>query len=290
MAALLHDVGIYVSLRSHHKHTQYILAASQIFGLSDEETGMVANIARYHRGALPQKTHLPYVALDREDRITVDKLAAILRIANALDAEHVQKVRGLRLVRRDTTWMMELDSSGDLTMERLAATARSDLFVGDVRASTRDCAVGHMNPVTPTGNMFLNRELSWLAFNERVLEEAARPSTPLLERVKFVAIAASNLDEFFMVRVAALEEAMAAGDDSRDLAGWTPADQLRLIRERAHAFMAELYGLTRDQLLPGLAERHIRIRSAATLGDRSLALGEYFRAHVLPVLTPLGYR
>jgi exopolyphosphatase / guanosine-5'-triphosphate,3'-diphosphate pyrophosphatase len=129
VAALLHDVGIYVSLRSHHKHTQYILAASQIFGLSDEETGMVANIARYHRGALPQKTHLPYVALDREDRITVDKLAAILRIANALDAEHVQKVRGLRLVRRDTTWMMELDSSGDLTMERLAATARSDLFV-----------------------------------------------------------------------------------------------------------------------------------------------------------------
>ena len=59
VAALLHDVGIYVSLRSHHKHTQYILAASQIFGLSDEETAIVANIARYHRGALPQKTHLP---------------------------------------------------------------------------------------------------------------------------------------------------------------------------------------------------------------------------------------
>jgi exopolyphosphatase/guanosine-5'-triphosphate,3'-diphosphate pyrophosphatase len=129
VAALLHDVGIYVSLRAHHKHSQYVLAASQIFGLSDEETAIVANIARYHRGALPQKTHLPYVALDREDRITVDKLAAILRIANALDAEHVQKVRGLRLVRRDTTWMMELDGTADLTMERLAATARSDLFV-----------------------------------------------------------------------------------------------------------------------------------------------------------------
>ena len=129
VAALLHDVGIYVSLRSHHKHTQYILAASQIFGLSDEETAIVANIARYHRGALPQKTHLPYVALDREDRITVDKLAAILRIANALDAEHVQKVRGLQLVRRDTTWTMQLDGTGDMTMERLAASARSDLFV-----------------------------------------------------------------------------------------------------------------------------------------------------------------
>ena len=56
VAALLHDVGIYVSLRAHHKHSQYLLAASQIFGLSDEETAIVANIARYHRGALPQKT------------------------------------------------------------------------------------------------------------------------------------------------------------------------------------------------------------------------------------------
>ena len=102
VAALLHDVGIYVSLRAHHKHSQYLLAASQIFGLSDEETAVVANIARYHRRALPQKTHLPYVALDREDRIIVNKLAAILRVANALDAEHLQKVRGLRLVRRDT--------------------------------------------------------------------------------------------------------------------------------------------------------------------------------------------
>ena len=130
VAALLHDVGIYVSLRSHHKHTQYILAASQIFGLSDEETAIVANIARYHRGALPQKTHLPYVALDREDRITVDKLAAILRIANALDAEHVQKVRGLAAW-CDATRPGRCSSTAPeiMTMERLAATARSDLFV-----------------------------------------------------------------------------------------------------------------------------------------------------------------
>jgi exopolyphosphatase/guanosine-5'-triphosphate,3'-diphosphate pyrophosphatase len=129
VAALLHDVGIYVSLRAHHKHSHYILASSQIFGLSDEETRMVANVARYHRRAVPQTTHLPYVALDREDRLTVDKLSAILRIANALDAEHAQKIRDLRLVLHDTTWQMELDTSGDITMERLAALSRSDLFV-----------------------------------------------------------------------------------------------------------------------------------------------------------------
>src|SRR4029453_11010812 len=122
-AALLHDVGVYVSLRAHHKHSQYILAASQIFGLSDEETAVVSNIARYHRRGLPQRTHVPYVALDREDRMVVNKLSAILRVANALDAEHAQKVRDLRLVRRASTWVLELAGSGDLTRERLGAAA-----------------------------------------------------------------------------------------------------------------------------------------------------------------------
>jgi exopolyphosphatase/guanosine-5'-triphosphate,3'-diphosphate pyrophosphatase len=128
VAALLHDVGIYLSLRAHHKHSQYILAASQIFGLSAEETALVSNIARYHRRGLPQRTHVPYVALDRKDRLTVNKLAAILRVANALDAEHEQKVQDLRVIRRARAWVLELTGSGDLTMERLAATARADMF------------------------------------------------------------------------------------------------------------------------------------------------------------------
>ena len=138
-----------------------------------------------------------------------------------------------------------------------------------------------------TSALYLNRELSWLAFNERVVEEAADPTTPLLERVKFVAIASSNLDEFFMVRVAALEEAVAAGDESRDLAGLTAAEQLRLIRQRTHALVTGLYALTRDELLPKLAERGIRLWPTASLGDRALALNAYFRTSVLPVLTPL---
>jgi exopolyphosphatase/guanosine-5'-triphosphate,3'-diphosphate pyrophosphatase len=129
VAALLHDIGIYVSLRAHHRHSQYLLEASQIFGLSNEEMAIVSNIARYHRRGMPQLSHLPYVALDRRDRLIVNKLAAILRIANALDAEHLQKVHDIRLLRRDRAWILEISGSGDLTMEQLATTARADMFV-----------------------------------------------------------------------------------------------------------------------------------------------------------------
>jgi exopolyphosphatase/guanosine-5'-triphosphate,3'-diphosphate pyrophosphatase len=128
VAALVHDVGVYISLRQHHKHSQYLLSASQIFGLTDEETAIVSNIARYHRRALPQPSHLPYAALDRQARVIVNKLGAMLRLANALDAEHLQKVRDLRLIRQDRTWILELEGSGDLTMEQMAATARSDML------------------------------------------------------------------------------------------------------------------------------------------------------------------
>lgn len=128
VAALLHDIGVFVSLRAHHKHSQYLLAASQIFGLSDDETAIVSNIARYHRRGMPQQSHLPYVALDRDDRVLVNKLGAILRLANALDAEHLQKVTDLHLVRRDKVWVLELHASGDIVMEQMAASARVDMF------------------------------------------------------------------------------------------------------------------------------------------------------------------
>ncbi|MCC7007487.1 MAG: HD domain-containing protein [Acidobacteria bacterium] len=129
VAALLHDVGLFIGLRGHHRHSQYVLSASQIFGLSDIETQIVANVARYHRRGLPDKSHQAYMALDREDRIIVGKLAAILRVANGLDAEHLQKVRSVTLTRRDHTWLLDLESTGDTTLERLASTARTDLFV-----------------------------------------------------------------------------------------------------------------------------------------------------------------
>ncbi len=137
--------------------------------------------------------------------------------------------------------------------------------------------------------LFFNRELSWLAFNERVLEEAADAAVPLLERVKFAAIAASNLDEFFMVRVAGLEHAVAEGRTAPDLAGLTPAQQFDAVAIRAHAFVAELYRLVTADLLPALAAAGVRLLPFGELSEaRRAALTAYFRSDVLPVLTPLA--
>jgi exopolyphosphatase / guanosine-5'-triphosphate,3'-diphosphate pyrophosphatase len=128
VAALLHDIGVYVSLRAHHKHTLYLLQFLQIFGLTNEEMTIVANIARYHRGQLPQRSHESFMALERRDRLIVSKLAAFLRVANALDAEHLQKVTDVRVTRQDRAWVLTITGQGDLTMERLAASARADLL------------------------------------------------------------------------------------------------------------------------------------------------------------------
>jgi exopolyphosphatase/guanosine-5'-triphosphate,3'-diphosphate pyrophosphatase len=131
VAALLHDIGNYVNLRAHHKHSQYILSVSEIFGLSREDMAIVANVARYHRRATPQKSHLPYMSLDSETRVTVNKLAAILRLANALDADHLQKVKDVKVSAEEGTLVIRVEGAGDLTMERLTAQSRGD-FLSEV--------------------------------------------------------------------------------------------------------------------------------------------------------------
>jgi polyphosphate kinase len=137
--------------------------------------------------------------------------------------------------------------------------------------------------------LFINRELSWLAFNERVLEEAADPTTPLLERVKFAAIFASNLDEFFMVRVAGLQTAIEEGDTTSDLTGMTPVQQLAAVRDRTQPLVASLYSLTMGELLPALQTHGIRVvRWQEVDPARQAALGVFFRDAILPVLTPLA--
>ena len=137
--------------------------------------------------------------------------------------------------------------------------------------------------------LFLNRELSWLEFNSRVLEEAADTTNPLLERLKFAGIVASNLDEFFMVRVAALENAVAEGDSGPDLAGLSPAQQLQRISERVHAMLDQLYAVLVEQILPGLGERGVRLARPGDLDPvPRAALSRYFRDEVLPALTPLA--
>jgi polyphosphate kinase len=137
--------------------------------------------------------------------------------------------------------------------------------------------------------LFLNRELSWLEFNGRVLEEARDSANPLAERLKFACIAASNLDEFFMVRVAALKNDIAEGDTAPDVAGLTPAQQLQRISERAHAMVNELYAVLTGEILPSLGERGLKLVRPGDLDPGARAsLARYYREEVLPALTPLA--
>jgi exopolyphosphatase/guanosine-5'-triphosphate,3'-diphosphate pyrophosphatase len=130
VAALVHDVGTFVSDRSHHKHTQYIVSSSDIFGLSRSDVNLIANIARYHRKSPPTRSHLPYISLDRESRMIVSKLAAILRIADALDQDYSRKVQNLRITLDEEKgrYILEVEADGDLAMERISLQSKSDLF------------------------------------------------------------------------------------------------------------------------------------------------------------------
>src|SRR4029077_17828458 len=105
-----------------------------------------------------------------------------------------------------------------------------------------------------SAKLFINRELSWLGFNERVLEEAHDPKVPLVERLKFIAIVSSNLDEFFMVRVAGLKQQLSGNVAETPPDGLTPAEQLAAISTRVHAMVAEQYRVWREEVGPGLEQ------------------------------------
>src|SRR5690349_15352395 len=138
-------------------------------------------------------------------------------------------------------------------------------------------------------SLYINRELSLLAFQRRVLEEAQDETNPLLERVKFLSIVGSNLDEFFMVRVAGLKQQVAAGvvDVSPD--GLTPAEQLATIRKNVTRLMAATRDCLTKTLLPSLDEAGIHILDYAALKDKQRAyVKQYFDDVIFPVLTPLA--
>jgi polyphosphate kinase len=137
--------------------------------------------------------------------------------------------------------------------------------------------------------LFVNRELSWLQFNERVLELAEDESTPLLERVKFLAIYAANLDEFFMVRVAGLHDQVEAGIDARGPDGLSARETIERIRERASELGARHSRAWVDEVRPALAEHEIRVVDVEDCSDEELeATGRLFAEQIFPVLTPLA--
>jgi polyphosphate kinase len=142
---------------------------------------------------------------------------------------------------------------------------------------------------TGDSKLFINRELSWLEFNDRVLAEARDASLPLYERLKFLAIFASNLDEFFMVRVAGLKQQITGGVEETPADGMLPGEQLAAIRERARAMVAEEYRLWREEVTPLLAARGVSIVTREGLSAEQLkAARDYFSSSVFPALTPLA--
>ena len=144
-------------------------------------------------------------------------------------------------------------------------------------------------PFPITEAHFINRELSWLAFNERVLEEAARKTLPVLERAKFLAITAANLDEFFMVRVGGLQLMKEEGRRTRDITGLTPKQQLDLIRERAKSFITRQYSILQEEIIPDLRASGIRrLQPAELTPSQRTALNEHFLEHIHPVLSPVA--
>ncbi len=157
------------------------------------------------------------------------------------------------------------------------ASAPDLLFPEDVLPALNDPA------------LYLNRELSWLAFNERVLGEARDPAHPLLERVKFIAITYSNLDEYYMVRVSGLQQQVTMGMTDVSPDGMTSTEQLAQLRARVGPMLREAAALFHDQLMPEMSRAGIEVCDYAALSrTQQKALRGYFERDIFPVLTPLA--
>jgi exopolyphosphatase/guanosine-5'-triphosphate,3'-diphosphate pyrophosphatase len=128
IAALLHEVGLFVSNRSHHKHSQYLILNSELFGLTRDDLALVALVARYHRRSPPLSAHPVYADLNLEGRVTVQKLAALLRVACSLDRRHAQRIRDADIAAGDDRLTIAVRGVDDLGLERVALREKGGLF------------------------------------------------------------------------------------------------------------------------------------------------------------------
>ncbi len=126
--ALLHDIGTFIAVKRHHKHSLYLISRSELPGLSPDENLLVANVARYHRKSHPQPHHEEYMRLSRPDRVRVDQMASILRIADALDRQHLQRVTDVEVEVRGLELVLSLHGEGDMLLERWAVGRKKGLF------------------------------------------------------------------------------------------------------------------------------------------------------------------
>jgi exopolyphosphatase/guanosine-5'-triphosphate,3'-diphosphate pyrophosphatase len=128
VAGLVHELGGFVGTPAHHKHSYYLIVHSEIFGLNRDEIEIVAHVARYHRRSAPKPSHTEYASLPRETRIVINKLAAILRVADALSRGRLYPGSDLRLERQGDDLIIQVPGASDLTLERRALAVRRDLF------------------------------------------------------------------------------------------------------------------------------------------------------------------
>jgi exopolyphosphatase / guanosine-5'-triphosphate,3'-diphosphate pyrophosphatase len=128
VAALLHDIGHYVNVSNHHKHTQYLLQSSPLIGLTELQMDIVSNVARYHRKSPPKLQHQPYEEMPPKHRLTISKLAAILRLADALDHEHASTVQEVVVDYKRPRFNFRLKGKGDMLLEKWALVNKRDLF------------------------------------------------------------------------------------------------------------------------------------------------------------------
>jgi len=128
VAGLMHDIGTFINMRDHHKHTQYLLTASPLIGLTQAQQSLVSNIARYHRKSMPKVQHDSYRMFSTKDRALVSKLAAILRLADALDNEHASRVDHVEIQFKKPKLMIRLVGEGDLLLEKWALVKKAPMF------------------------------------------------------------------------------------------------------------------------------------------------------------------
>lgn len=127
-AGILHDIGAFIKTSGHHKHSEYILANSELFGIMQADRAVLANVVRYHRKQSPQSTHVNFMGLEPELRLEVMKLSAILRVADALDRGHTQKVDIDRVERTETRLMIRMSVPADLSLERFSLAEKANMF------------------------------------------------------------------------------------------------------------------------------------------------------------------
>jgi exopolyphosphatase / guanosine-5'-triphosphate,3'-diphosphate pyrophosphatase len=127
-AALLHDIGTFIRSSGHHHHSEYIVKNSEIFGLQRDDIAILAELVRYHRKSVPARSHQGYMSLPRMDRAIVIKLASFLRVADALDRGHTQRVSFSELELREDSLLIKTAGQMDLSLERLSLAEKADLF------------------------------------------------------------------------------------------------------------------------------------------------------------------